>query len=229
MKGNKVRVLQVNISFKVKSLLTKCSDYLEYFFALGLTNNCLDSQWRVLFHFLQTAWQCQPLLLFLKLSVLLPPLHPRHCQNDNNFQIDHQMQGTLSTADMMLCLRLLSSVCLWQDLKPVDVTNKRSLWENKGASPTKVAMIHFTMRNVFADQSTSLNQRGGNPSQPPDEVLTTPNCFVVLKGFPVFFHSFPDVNHKIVLFKRWCRDIQIISRFWPWCHGSNNHLCLFLF
>ncbi|XP_078099133.1 caldesmon 1a isoform X8 [Sander vitreus] len=25
------------------------------------------------------------------------------------------------------------------DLKPVDVTNKRSLWENKGASPTKVA------------------------------------------------------------------------------------------
>lgn len=29
-------------------------------------------------------------------------------------------------------------VCLCQDLKPVDVTNKRSLWENKGTSPTKV-------------------------------------------------------------------------------------------
>uniref|UniRef100_A0A672H4N9 Caldesmon 1b n=1 Tax=Salarias fasciatus TaxID=181472 RepID=A0A672H4N9_SALFA len=27
------------------------------------------------------------------------------------------------------------------DLKPVDVTNKRSLWENKGASPTKVAHL----------------------------------------------------------------------------------------
>ncbi|XP_054911461.1 caldesmon, smooth muscle-like, partial [Poeciliopsis prolifica] len=25
------------------------------------------------------------------------------------------------------------------DLKPVDVTNKRSLWENKGATPTKMA------------------------------------------------------------------------------------------
>uniref|UniRef100_A0A8C3ATC6 Non-muscle caldesmon n=1 Tax=Cyclopterus lumpus TaxID=8103 RepID=A0A8C3ATC6_CYCLU len=29
------------------------------------------------------------------------------------------------------------------DLKPVDVSNKRSLWENKGASPTKVAIIYF--------------------------------------------------------------------------------------
>uniref|UniRef100_A0A3Q3GXI9 Caldesmon 1 n=1 Tax=Labrus bergylta TaxID=56723 RepID=A0A3Q3GXI9_9LABR len=29
------------------------------------------------------------------------------------------------------------------DLKPVDVTNKRSLWENKGASPTKVTVIHL--------------------------------------------------------------------------------------
>uniref|UniRef100_A0A8C5F8L9 Non-muscle caldesmon n=1 Tax=Gadus morhua TaxID=8049 RepID=A0A8C5F8L9_GADMO len=27
------------------------------------------------------------------------------------------------------------------DLKPVDVTNKRSLWENKGTTPTKVALI----------------------------------------------------------------------------------------
>uniref|UniRef100_A0A3B4U2S1 Caldesmon 1b n=1 Tax=Seriola dumerili TaxID=41447 RepID=A0A3B4U2S1_SERDU len=34
------------------------------------------------------------------------------------------------------------------DLKPVDVTNKRSLWENKGASPTKVAFIDFRLSTV---------------------------------------------------------------------------------
>lgn len=48
-----------------------------------------------------------------------------------------------------------ASLSLWQDLKPVDVTNKRSLWENKGASPTKVAIIHLKlfpsimMRNLY--------------------------------------------------------------------------------
>lgn len=39
---------------------------------------------------------------------------------------------------------------LWQDLKPVDVTNKRSLWENKGASPTKVAATDMKLVNRHA-------------------------------------------------------------------------------
>ncbi|KAA8580064.1 hypothetical protein FQN60_005599, partial [Etheostoma spectabile] len=41
------------------------------------------------------------------------------------------------------------------DLKPVDVTNKRSLWENKGASPTKVAGRGET-KSVANAQNTVL-------------------------------------------------------------------------
>lgn len=202
----------MNISFKVKRKKVEIF-WQNVQIILNTSLHLIDKQlpWLTVksafLHFLQTARQCQPLLRKLSALLYIP---------------DTLMQGTLSTADMMLCLGLLFSVCVWQDLKPVDVTNKRSLWENKGASPTKVAM----MRNVFADQSTSLNQRGKSKSA---SRWSFNDPFVVLKGFPVVVHGFPDVTHKIVLFKRWCRDIQIISRFWPWCHGSNNHLCVFLF
>uniref|UniRef100_A0A672ZPY8 Caldesmon 1b n=1 Tax=Sphaeramia orbicularis TaxID=375764 RepID=A0A672ZPY8_9TELE len=40
------------------------------------------------------------------------------------------------------------------DLKPVDVTNKRSLWENKGASPTKVVV--FILQGLLQSFSSGL-------------------------------------------------------------------------
>uniref|UniRef100_H3DMF1 Caldesmon 1b n=1 Tax=Tetraodon nigroviridis TaxID=99883 RepID=H3DMF1_TETNG len=45
------------------------------------------------------------------------------------------------------------------DLKPVDVTNKRSLWENKGASPSKVEQpdVCFS-RSVFAVAAERLGE-----------------------------------------------------------------------
>lgn len=55
--------------------------------------------------------------------------------------------------------------CLhWQDLKPVDVTNKRSLWENKGATPTKVAPIHFKLFTSWYDKDRiPVSPIRGNP------------------------------------------------------------------
>ncbi|KAM7367034.1 hypothetical protein PAMP_014959 [Pampus punctatissimus] len=50
------------------------------------------------------------------------------------------------------------------DLKPVDVTNKRSLWENKGASPTK----SFPGSSMFL-QPTAAAQAGG--CGPPQRVV----------------------------------------------------------
>uniref|UniRef100_A0A3Q3VVZ3 Caldesmon 1b n=1 Tax=Mola mola TaxID=94237 RepID=A0A3Q3VVZ3_MOLML len=50
------------------------------------------------------------------------------------------------------------------DLKPVDVTNKRSLWENKGATPTKVAPIHFKLFTSWYDKDRiPVSPIRGNP------------------------------------------------------------------
>uniref|UniRef100_A0A671WYI9 Caldesmon 1b n=1 Tax=Sparus aurata TaxID=8175 RepID=A0A671WYI9_SPAAU len=84
------------------------------------------------------------------------------------------------------------------DLKPVDVTNKRSLWENKGASPTKVAMIHF---KLFTSP-VPVSPIGGKihsvacPGGYPDEASAVPNWLVVLEGFPVVSPGFPVVVNQ---------------------------------
>jgi len=93
----------------------------------------------VIFHFLQTNTLSAYCLSVLELSVLCCyciPLSLKHCHRVT--QIDLQMP---STADKTLSPCLLCSDAPRQDLKPVDVTNKRSLWENKGATPTKVALL----------------------------------------------------------------------------------------
>lgn len=105
--------------------------------------------------------------------------------------------------------------CLWQDLKPVDVTNKRSLWENKGASPTKVAMIHF---KLFTSP-VPVSPIGGKihsvacPGGYPDEASAVPNWLVVLEGFPVVSPGFPVVVNQEGFLPQWCRwNIKMISQ-----------------
>lgn len=62
----------------------------------------------------------------------------RHCCHTMN--IFNQSSKCRACTDNALAFWLSP----WQDLKPVDVTNKRSLWENKGASPAKVDVINIS-------------------------------------------------------------------------------------
>lgn len=61
-------------------------------------------------------------------------------------------------------------------------------------------------------KSASLTHRGKSNPHPgarPDEVLTMPNWFVVLEGFPVVSHGFPVANQQNLMLKRWCRNINL--------------------
>lgn len=63
-----------------------------------------------------------------------------HAETRTNLSRPSVLWGLCNSFDVCgeRCWLVRACVCLCQDLKPVDVTNKRSLWENKGASPTKV-------------------------------------------------------------------------------------------
>lgn len=122
-----------------------------------------------IFHSHQTSTSlldsvCQPLLSFLKLSSVLLChsffLHLRY----SAIAATWRLFCWALWAQLIWCC-VLFSASLWQDLKPVDVTNKRSLWENKGASPTKVAIINFKPSTVimykylWGDQSTRFTHQ----------------------------------------------------------------------
>lgn len=65
----------------------------------------------------------------------------------------------------------------------MDVTNKRSLWENKGASPTKVDYLFQTIHECHNEEMISvlLSTIWENLNEHPDEVLTMPILLVLLK------------------------------------------------
>lgn len=75
---------------------------------------------------------------------------------------------------------------VWQDLKPVDVTNKRSLWENKGSSPTKV---HKTTTPPSVCSSCTAALRNHLSSSQVKHPSTVSSCSAVPEAFLAFLFS----------------------------------------
>lgn len=119
----------------------------------------------------------------------------RHCCHTMN--IFNQSSKCRACTDNALAFWLSP----WQDLKPVDVTNKRSLWENKGASPAKVDVINIspftclTWSEICIGKDPGLLPRTGrSPEWSFDSAKTV--CGLGWLSIYIFLLQFPVVVNQ---------------------------------